>query len=386
MTGNNPLFPQYLGMDLTQYVVVSLMSLGMALAFIAADRDSPTSRALAVGFAFIGISIDLNIVIGVQWAVPVALSGWFGLAESIAMAAILEWIMRVRRTVPAGTLNTRGGDGMLRAGQVATVLYAVLSVALPELRLQDFLGALSDPGAVHRFGFWLFLTPILFGSVCAILALLLLLNRRPDRPERTRVMAMIIAIPFLSGSLVVGLEYSAIAVVIGQILFLVGATQYHVLQGQRGEFMARFLSPQVAKLVNERGLKSAMQENHLEVTVVSCDLRGFTPYAQAHSSAKVLQVLREYYDAVGAAAAEYGGTIKDFAGDGALVLVGAPLADPQHARHGLEMARRIRSMSRDITRRASSPTHTLGIGVGVASGFVTVGVIGAAARLEYTAV
>ncbi len=179
MIGNNPLFPQYLGMDLTQYVVVSLMSLGMALAFIAADRDSPTSRALAVGFAFIGISFDLNIVIGVQWAVPVSVSRWFGLAESIAMVAILEWIMRVRRTVPAGALDTRAGDLVLRAGQAAAVFYALISAALPGVRSQDFLGALSNPVAVHRPGFWLFLAPILFGSACAIMALLLLLNRRP---------------------------------------------------------------------------------------------------------------------------------------------------------------------------------------------------------------
>jgi class 3 adenylate cyclase len=386
MIGNNPLFPQYLGMDLTQYVVVSLMSLGMALAFIAADRNSPTSRALAVGFAFVGISIALGIVVGVTWPVPVWLTGWFGLTESIAMIAILEWIMRVRRTVPAGTLNTRTGDIVLRLGQVSAVLYAVLSVSLPEIRARDFLAGLAEPGSLAQPGFWLFMGPILFGCICAIASLLLLLNRHPDRPERVRVIAMAGAIPLLAGGLVAGLEYSAIAIVLGQALFLVGATQYHVLQGQRGEFMSRFLSPQVARLVSERGLNTAMQENHLEITVVCCDLRGFTPYAQAHSSAKVLQVLREYYDAVGIAVAEHGGTIKDFAGDGVLVLVGAPLPDPQHARAGLEMSQKIRSAVRAVTTRASSREHKLGIGVGVASGFATVGVIGSSSRLEYTAV
>ena len=95
MTGNNPLFPEYLGIDLTPYALVALVSLGMALAFIVADRHSPTSRALAVAFAFIGISIDLGIVVGVQYPVPMWLLGWFGVADAVAMAALLEWVLRV---------------------------------------------------------------------------------------------------------------------------------------------------------------------------------------------------------------------------------------------------------------------------------------------------
>src|SRR3546814_6421791 len=64
-------------------------------------------------------------------------------------------------------------------------------------------------------------------------------------------------------------------------------------------FMSRFLSPQVARLVAEQGLARAMQDDHRGITIVCCDLRGFTPYAAARSSSQVLQVLREYYDAVG---------------------------------------------------------------------------------------
>jgi len=386
MTGSNPMYPQYLGLDLTQYVVVSLISLGMALAFIAADRASPTSRALAVAFAFIGISTDLNIVVGVQWPVPTWLTGWFALGEAIAMIALLEWIMRVRRTVPAGSLNTLAGDLLLRLGQGAAVFYGLISILLPEVRRDEFLGALSDPAALGRPGFWLFVAPILLGCACAIYSLLLLLNRKPDRPERVRVQAMIGAIPFLGGSLVIGPEHSAIFVVIGLMLFLVGAVEYSVLQGQRGQFMSRFLSPAVARLVSERGLDTAMQENHLEITVVCCDLRGFTAYAQAHPSSRVLQVLREYYDAVGGIVASYGATIKDFAGDGVLVLVGAPLPEPRHAPLGVEMAQKIRNAVRDVTARASEGATRLGLGVGVASGFVTVGVVGSSGRFEYTAV
>jgi class 3 adenylate cyclase len=100
----------------------------------------------------------------------------------------------------------------------------------------------------------------------------------------------------------------------------------------------------------------------------------------------VIAILREYYDAVGAAATECGGTIKDQAGDGVLILVGAPIAFPDHALRALALARKIRERGMAITARWSDQDLHLGVGVGVASGFVTVGVIGGASRLEYTAV
>jgi adenylate cyclase len=197
---------------------------------------------------------------------------------------------------------------------------------------------------------------------------------------------MSIAVPFFVAGFILPLNQAALSVVLGEIIFLIGGVHYHVLQGNRAQFMSRFLSPQVAQIVRDRGMESAMQQNYLEVTVVCSDIRGFTPYAQAHPPERVIQVLREYYDAVGKVVAEYSGTIKDFAGDGILILVGAPLPVPQQARVGLEMARHVREAGREVTRRWSTSGHRLGLGVGVASGYVAVGIIGSASRLEYTAV
>ncbi len=173
---------------------------------------------------------------------------------------------------------------------------------------------------------------------------------------------------------------------VGLLVLLVGSVQYHVTQGQRAQFLSRFLSPQVAELVTKRGLKSATDEKTLELSVVCCDLRGFTAFSAATSSRRVIDILRQYYDAVGKAAAECGGTIKDQAGDGVLILVGAPIAFPDHAQRAIRLARQIREVGIALTQQWSNQEMQLGVGVGVASGFVTVGVIGGASRLEYTAV
>src|SRR5690242_8398810 len=103
--------------DVTPHILVCLVALGMALAFVSADRQSPTSRWLAATFAFIAVAIDLNIVVALTWHPPLWLQGLFAIPETLSMIALLEWIYRVRQTVPAGALDTRTGDLVLRAGQ-----------------------------------------------------------------------------------------------------------------------------------------------------------------------------------------------------------------------------------------------------------------------------
>ncbi|GAC1629451.1 MAG: hypothetical protein NVS9B10_20640 [Nevskia sp.] len=373
----NPIIPQ---------VLVSLVALGMGLAFISADRDSPTSRALSLALGFIGISIFLNGSYLPQAEAHPQLTGWLAIPESAAIATVLEWLLRVRRTVPARDLDTAGGDWMLRLGQFSGLLYSIFAIAAPRVRMHDFLFAASNPEVFTRPGFWLFATPILLATLAGLTSTLLLLRRRPDRPERIRVLGLAAAVPFLTAGFILSPDAAAVSVLLGEMIMLIGAVHYHVLQGQRGQFMSRFLSTQVAELVRDRGMKSAMEQNYLEITVVVSDLRGFTAYAQAHPSSRVIQVLRDYYDAVGAVVAEFGGTIKDYAGDGILILVGAPIPMADHAAVALRMANRVRAATRLVTDQWSSEQHRLGIGIGVASGFVTVGVIGSASRLEYTAV
>jgi len=376
--------------DTTPHIITSLLAMGMALAFIIADRSSPTSRALALFL----VSLGLAIGVGTQIALPLhqrgmiaAWDGLFAIPEALAFFFAYEWILRVRRTVPSAGLKTSGPDRLLRVAQGLTVFYVAMAISFPRIRVEKFLNA-GFAEAFERGSpeFLLFALPLTVSLVLALFSALLMLRRRPDRAEATRLIAFAIASPFMASGMVLPPELAPVWTAVGLLIFLVGGVQYHVVQGRRAQFMSRFLSPQVAELVGRRGLKSATDEQTLELSVVCCDLRGFTAFTAATSSKKVIAILREYYDAVGAAATECGGTIKDQAGDGVLTLVGAPISYPDHAQRALQLAKRIREKGMEITASWSDADLRLGVGVGVASGFVTVGVIGAASRLEYTAV
>jgi class 3 adenylate cyclase len=371
------------------HVITALLALGMAIAFLAADRRSPTSRALALFLGMVGIAIAVGTLVAPRLyagGIP-RWGGVLALPETLAFVFAYEWLLRVRRTVPARNLNTEGPDRLIRIAQGLSILYGLLALAFPEQRAAHFTGELLlEAGERRQWWFYLFAVPLGLSLALSSFSGLLLLKRRPDKAEGLRVVAFVLAAPFMASGMVLPQELSAIPTTIGMLIFLYGAVQYHVIQGRRAQFMSRFLAPQVAELVHRRGLKAATQENSLELSVVCCDLRGFTAFSKSTPPHKVIQILRQYYDVVGAAAARFGGTIKDQAGDGVLILVGAPVAFPDHARRALDMARTIRADTMALIERWSDAELRLGVGVGVASGFVTVGVIGAASRLEYTAV
>jgi adenylate cyclase len=375
--------------DTTAPVIVALLALGMALAFIVADRRSPTSRALALFLTSIGIAIGVGALVAAPTIAARGVPFWsgvFALPEMFAFIFAYEWLLRVRRTLPTRDLRTRIGDNLLRVAQLLAVYYGVVSLIAPRLRSERFIAGRLDVHDLIEPAFLLFGVPLALSLMLSFAAGLLMFNRRPDRAESTRMLAFLLGAPFMASGIVLPPGIAPITMAIGLLIFLVGAVQFHVTQGRRAQFMSRFLAPQVAELVRAQGLRSATQERTLELSVVCCDLRGFTAFSAATSSRRVIRILREYYDMVGAAAAACGGTIKDQAGDGVLILVGAPIAFPDHARRALALARRIREEGTALTARHSDAELQLGVGVGVASGYVTVGVIGGASRLEYTAV
>lgn len=374
---------------ITAPIIVSLLALAMSLAFYMADRRSPISRVLAGFLATVGVSIALNVLVGLPMHARGEFPFWdgiFTIPETLAFIFAAEWLLRLRRTVPSGNMLTRAGDSMLRVAQALAVFYGVLAVLFPRLHYTQFSNVFRDTADTIHPAFFLFAVPLATALLLTVWSGVLLLNRRPDRAEALRGIAFILGAPFMASGILLPTALAPIGTAIGLLIFLVGAVQYHVTQGRRAQFMARFLSPQVADMVSRRGLRSATDVQTLELSVVCCDLRGFTAFSAATPSKKVITILREYYDAVGEAAAEFGGTIKDQVGDGVLILVGAPIAFADHAERAINLARLIRTRGMAVVGRWSDGDLHLGVGVGVASGFVTVGVIGAASRLEYTGV
>jgi adenylate cyclase len=369
----------------TADLVVGLFALGMGISFVGADPQSPTSRALAVFLSFVGVALMLNVPVraGLLGSNPSVLGRLFALVETGAFVAAYEWLLRVRRTEITDALAHphKVGDILLRASQALAVLWGMLGLAFPELQGHAFKGS-----QLFQPGYYLFAVPLYLSLALSVISVVQLLRADPDHSERLRLTAFGVATPFWVSALFVPEALRPVTTAIGELIFLAGAVRYHVLQGQRGQFLARFLSPQVARLVRERGLLNATQHNRVQLSVVACDLRGFTAFSETAAPEEVIQLLQQYYDAIGAAVTQGGGTIKDFAGDGILTLVGAPVPYPDHARRAVAMALEIQERGADVLSRWRNLGLDIGLGVGIASGYVTVGALGGGRRLEYAAV
>ena len=151
--------------------------------------------------------------------------------------------------------------------------------------------------------------------------------------------------------------------------------------------LERFLAPQVAQLIASSDGHDALLDSHRrEVTVVFCDLRGFTAFTESTEPEEAMNVLREYHAALGELIFRYEGTLDRYAGDGVMILFNAPIQFADHTERAVKMAIEMRDAIGGLTQKWRNRGHSLGFGVGIALGYATLGQIGFEQRLEYAAI
>ncbi|HEY4925599.1 MAG TPA: adenylate/guanylate cyclase domain-containing protein [Roseiarcus sp.] len=173
------------------------------------------------------------------------------------------------------------------------------------------------------------------------------------------------------------------------------ADRFNVMAGElalsqeRSERIARlkrFLAPQVAELVERSGEESLLDGQRVEVVVVFCDLRGFTAFASSAGAEETMNVLRQYYAALGAIITQFEATLTNLAGDGLMMLMNAPVARADCAFAAVRMAAEMQQQVQALIVGWRRQGHTIGFGMGLAKGVATVGRIGYEGRLDYTAI
>ncbi|HWX62740.1 adenylate/guanylate cyclase domain-containing protein [Bradyrhizobium sp.] len=151
--------------------------------------------------------------------------------------------------------------------------------------------------------------------------------------------------------------------------------------------LERFLAPQVAQLIaSDDGHQALLDSHRREVTVVFCDLRGFTAFTETTEPEEAMNVLREYHAALGELIFRYEGTLDRYAGDGVMILFNAPIQFADHTARAVKMAVEMRDAIGALCEKWRNRGHSLGFGVGIALGYATLGQIGFEQRLEYAAI
>lgn len=148
------------------------------------------------------------------------------------------------------------------------------------------------------------------------------------------------------------------------------------------ELFGRYVSPAVAKQALQRGMK--LGGELVQATAMFVDLRGFTGLTERLPPATVVTILNEYYTIVQRVTEREGGIITQFLGDGIVIVFGGPLRPLRdHADRAVGSAV---ALSRALRDRPTTAGIMLEAGIGICTGDMIAGNIGAGDRVIYTIV
>ncbi|MBI2782023.1 MAG: GAF domain-containing protein [Chloroflexi bacterium] len=153
---------------------------------------------------------------------------------------------------------------------------------------------------------------------------------------------------------------------------------------QRTE-LARY-APQAAVLLSSVEGEQLLAGHRREITALFADMRGFTAFAEKADPEEVLGVLRQYHTAVGELAVANAGTVEHFAGDGLMVFFNDPTPIEDHQLAAVRTACAMRDQFAALSVAWLKRGYELGLGIGIATGYATVGRIGFEGRYDYGAV
>lgn len=155
---------------------------------------------------------------------------------------------------------------------------------------------------------------------------------------------------------------------------------------ERISALKRYFSPHLAELIVSSDKGKLTKSHRSEITVVFCDLRNFTKFSSIAEPEDAIQVLNEYYTALIARVREFEATIEHFAGDGLMAFFNDPVPCADHAERAVRMALAMQEDVGKLVDRWKKRDFNLGFGIGIATGYATLGHIGSSDQFHYAAI
>jgi class 3 adenylate cyclase len=150
--------------------------------------------------------------------------------------------------------------------------------------------------------------------------------------------------------------------------------------------LKQFLAPQVAELVVSEGKDRLLDTHRRYIACLFCDIRDFTAVSEGIEPEEVIAILQTYHETVGSLVIAHHGTIGYRAGDGLMVFFNDPIPCEQPVLDAVRLALEIRAAFNRIREPWRKLGHPIGLGLGIASGYATLGLVGFQGRTDYTAI
>lgn len=151
--------------------------------------------------------------------------------------------------------------------------------------------------------------------------------------------------------------------------------------------MAAYIPERVMQRVLEHPEMLKLGGDKRELTVLFCDIRGFTKYCDNRDPQEVVAVLNEYMEIMSDVIFQFEGTIDKYIGDCIMAFWNAPEDQPDHAQRAVTCAIAMRyALATYKTKRAGIDSEIFECGIGIHTGPALVGNVGSTRRLNYTTI
>jgi adenylate cyclase len=147
----------------------------------------------------------------------------------------------------------------------------------------------------------------------------------------------------------------------------------------------QYIPPSLVEEMDEVGEDVSLEGESREMSVLFSDVRGFTTISEGLDAIELTRMMNEFLTPFTQAVQDHRGTIDKYMGDCVMAFWGAPLQDPEHARHALlaafDMLAAVRTLDAPFAEKG---WPAIRVGVGIASGDMNVGNMGSEFRIAYT--
>jgi class 3 adenylate cyclase/HAMP domain-containing protein len=163
--------------------------------------------------------------------------------------------------------------------------------------------------------------------------------------------------------------------------------QEQLMHIERASALKRYLSPQLAESIIDGKLDVNLVSRRKNLTVCYIDVRGFSAMSESLQPEELVDVLNQYLTAMTEIVFRHGGTLDKYIGDAIKVFFGDPIQYEDHAGRAVQMAIEMQAKLTEMQHRWSvSQDEFLTMGIGISTGYVTVGNIGSSTRQDYTVI
>lgn len=150
--------------------------------------------------------------------------------------------------------------------------------------------------------------------------------------------------------------------------------------------LKRYFPAAVVEAILTQGSDQLPKTERRHVTAVFVDIRGFTAFAEHAEPEDMLELLRDYHNAVGPLVERAGGVLDSYIGDGIMILFNGQRKIDHPALRAIQMALDMQTAFKLVRERWLRRTHDIGLGIGIAQGYASLGTIGFEGRWDYGAI